>query len=74
MELHEVEPSRERITTADLKPEMYVRADVGEDVVYVRTALVADVDEMNGMVSVVLGPNRMDGPYNIPVENVWEIL
>lgn len=73
MELQEVDTSRGRFTTADLEPEMVVRADVGEDVVYVRTVLVADVDEMEGTVTVVLGPERMDGPYTIPVENVWTI-
>ena len=70
----DVTVTREKRKVEDLPEKAKVRADVSDQITDIRLAMVVGQFPNEGRISVILPGKRMDGPYNIPVENVLELV
>lgn len=73
LDFPEVEVPRKDVPIDILEEKMKISADVGDNITDIRLCMIVGIFEDEGRLSVILPGARMDGPYNIPIENVREI-
>lgn len=73
LDFPEVEVPRKNVPIDILEEKMKISADVGDNITDIRLCMVVSILEDEDRISVILPGARMDGPYNIPIENVREI-